>query len=281
MISRSEKNKKYVNELNKEKRIKVSKILFKIIGTIIIIFTLCFLYIYYLGPKGLKTHEYVIFNSNIPDNFNGIKALHFSDLLYGSTINNDDLEKITSEINLINPDIVFFTGNIVSDNYELGEEEIKTLNDFFKSIPYTIGKYAVTGDLDSSTFDLIMEDTYFTILDNELKEVYNEKDKINVLGINTKEVKELKTNDIFTITLINNYDDYDKYNITSNIVLAGYNLGGEIRFFNIPLIKTSNYLNNYYENGNTKIYISNGLGTRHHMRLMNKPSLNVYRLYNN
>ena len=281
MISRREKNKKYVDELNKEKRIKVSKVLFKFLVTIILIFTLCFLYIYYLGPKGLKTNEYVINDSSIPNNFNGLKVLHFSDLLYGSTIEDDDIKKISDEINLINPDIVFFTGNMISENYEITENEIKLLNDFFKNIPYTIGKYSVIGDVDSTTFNLIMEDTNFTILDNELKEVYNKKDKINVLGINTKESKELKTNDIYTITLINNYDDYEKYNITSNIVLAGYNLGGEIRLFNLPLIGTSKYLNSYYENSNTKIYISNGLGTRHHMRLMNKPSLNVYRLYNN
>ena len=280
MISRREKNKKYVEEIEKEKRIKVSKILFKILGIIILIFTLFFLYVYFLGPTGLETNEYVIKDSSIPSNFNGVKILHFSDLLYGSTISNDKMEKIIEEINLINPNIVFFTGNIISENYEISEDEITYLNNFFKNIPYTIGKYAVVGDMDSSTFDLVMENTGFVILNNELKEVYSGKDKINVLGINTKEVKELKTNDIYTITLINNYDNYEKYNVTSNIVLAGYNLGGEIRLFNRPLIGTSKHLDNYYENGNTIIYISNGLGTRHHMRFMNTPSLNVYRLYN-
>lgn len=280
MISREEKNKKYVDELNKEKRIKVSKILFKILGVIIVFFTTCFLYIYFLGPKGLKTKEYVIEDSSIPSNFNGIKILHFSDILYGSTMNKNGIEKIKNEINLINPNIVFFTGNIISENYDIDENEIKYLNEFFKNIPYTIGKYAVMGDVDSTTFNLIMENTNFIVLDNELKDIYNGKDKINIIGINTKEVKEIKANDIYTITLINNYDDYKKYNITSNIVLAGYNLGGEIRLFNSPLLDTSKYLNDYYEENNTKIYISSGLGTRHHMRLMNKPSLNVYRLYN-
>ena len=281
MISREEKNKKYVNEIKKEKRNKISKILFKVFSIIIVILILFFLYIYFLGPKGLKTKEYVIKDNSIPNGFNGIKVVHFSDILYGSTINKDSIKKITEEINLINPDIVFFTGNIISENYETNEKEINYLNEFFKNIPYTIGKYAITGDFDTSTFNLIMENTGFVVLNNEIKEIYNGKDKINILGINSKEIKEIKTSDIYTITLINNYDDYEKYNITSNIVLAGYSLGGEIRLFNLPLITNSKYLDDYYEENNSKIYISSGLGTRHHMRLMNKPSLNVYRLYNN
>ena len=281
MISREEKNKKYVNEIKKERRIKVSKIIFKILCIITIILTSCFLYIYFLGPKGLKTKEYIIKDNSIPSSFNGIKILHFSDLLYGSTISYDNIKRITDEINLINPDIVFFTGNIISETYEISEKEINYLNEFFKNIPYTIGKYAIMGDLDSSTFRLIMENTDFSVLDNEIKEIYNEKDKINVIGINTDEIKEIKSSDSYTITLINNYDNYNKYNITSNIILAGYNLGGEIRLFNLPLLGTAKYLNNYYEENSTHIYISSGLGTRHHVRFMNKPSLNVYRLYNN
>ena len=80
--------------------------------------------------------------------------------------------------------------------------------------------------------------------------------------------------------IINNYDDYNKYNLSSNIVLAGHNLGGEVRLFNLPLLGLDKHLNNYYEENNSKVYISNGLGSIHHLRLMNIPSMNVYRLYN-
>lgn len=280
MISREEKNKKYINEINKEKRIKVSRILFKFLITIFLITTLVFLYIYYIGPKGLETKEYVIKDNLIPDNFNGLKILHFSDLLYGSTIDYDNIKAISDEIKLINPDIVVFTGNIVGEDVNLEEDDINFLNDFFKDIPFTIGKYAVNGDLDSSSFRLIMENTNFSVLYNEIKEVYNGKDKISIIGIDAQEDKAINIPDTYTISLINNYDEHQKDSLP-NIVLAGFNLGGEIRLFDLPIIGTAKYLNTYYEEGNTKIFISSGLGTRHHMRLMNKPSLNVYRLYNN
>lgn len=281
MLSREEKNKKYVDEIKKEKTIKISKIVLKTLGIVIIIFTIIFLYLYFLGVRGLKTKEYIINDTRIPDTFNGIKVLHFSDLLYGSTINDKSVVKIKEEINLINPDIVFFTGNIVSQDYTMSEEDIKSLNSFFKDIPYTIGKYAVMGDVDNTSFSLIMENTGFTIIDNNVVDIYNGKDKITLVGISNQNDKDFKNVDGYTITLINNYDNYIKYHISSNIVLAGHNLGGEIRLFNLPILGTDKHLNNYYEEGMTKIYISSGLGTKNHMRLMNKPSLNVYRLYNN
>ena len=281
MLSRSEKNKKYVDEIKKEKTLKVSKIVLKVLGVLILVFTIIFLYMYFIGPRGLKTKEYIIKDSNIPNSFNGTKILHFSDLLYGSTITEKSLDKIKKEIILINPDLVFFTGNIVASDYDIDEKEIKKLNDFFNSIPYTIGKYAVMGDTDNTNFTLIMENTDFTIIDNSIIDLYNDKDKINLVGINKDTEKDIKNPTGYTITLINNYDNYEKYNISSNIVLAGHNLGGEIRLFSLPILGLDKHLNEYYEENNTKVFISSGLGTKNHMRLMNKPSLNVYRLYNN
>ena len=283
MISREEKNKVYVNEINHEKTIAISKKILKDFLIIIILFIIIFLYIYYLGPKGLTVKERVLKDNNIPSSFHGIKIMHFTDVLYGKTINQKEINKLAEQIKLVNPDVVFFTGNIISKDYQTKENEIKELNSFFKNIPYSIGKYAIKGDSDNHTFDLIMEDTNFIILNNESYDIFNNtNEKIKLIGINTNEIKELTNdNSDYTITLINNYDDYAKYNITSNLVFAGHNLGGEIRFFNLPLLGNDKYQEEYYQNGNTNIYISSGLGTIHHMRLMNKPSINVYRLYNN
>jgi len=281
MNSREEKNKKYVDEIKREKLFKFTKIFLKVFGVIIFIFTMIFLYSYFYEPKQMITHEYLIKDISIPDEFNGTKVLHFTDLLYGKTIDNNKLAEISEEIELINPDIVIFTGNIISNNYEIHEDEIKILNEFFKEIPYKIGKYAIMGDTDTRNFKLIMENTDFTIIENEVLDIFNGINKINLIGINYNDDKEIKNiDDNYTITIINNYDDYDKFNISSNLVFAGHNLGGEIRIFNIPLLGLDKHLDSYYYENNTKVYISNGLGSIHHMRLMNKPSMNVYRLYN-
>lgn len=280
MISREEKNKKYVDEINKEKAFKATKIILIILLILIMLFSLFFLYARFYEPKKLETHEYLINNISIPDEFNGIKILHFTDLLYGS-IDQNKLAQVSEEIKLINPDIVFFTGNIISSEYQVNEEEIKNLTSFFNDIPYTIGKYAISGDKDNQNYHLIMENTDFTLLNNQLVPIYNGNNKINLIGINYGEIKEIKNNsDDYTITIINNYDDYSKYNLSSNLILSGHNLGGEIRIFNIPILGLDKHLDTYYESDNSKIYISNGLGSLHNLRFMNKPSMNVYRLYN-
>ena len=280
MTSREEKNKKYVDEINKEKTIKITKQILKILFIIIIVFSLIYLYAKFYEPNTYETHEYIIKDDNIPDEFNGIKVLHFTDILYGS-INQNKLLKLEEEIKLINPDIVFFTGNIINKEYSISEDEIKLLNSFFSNIPYTIGKYAIKGDTDTQNYHLILDNTNFTLLDNEVTSIYNGMNYINLIGINYNDNKEIKKDsNNYTITIINNYDEYSNYNITSNLVLAGHNLGGEIKICTIPLLGHDKHLKSYYEENNTKIFISNGIGNIHGLRLMNKPSMNVYRLYN-
>lgn len=281
MTSREEKNKEIVDEIKKEKIFKITKIILKTFAIIIILFSSIFAYSYYVEPNKFETKEYLIKDITIPEEFNGVKILHFTDLLYGKTIDEEKLLKISEEMKIINPDIVLFTGNIIYKDYDVSENEIKSLNDFFNGIPYTIGKYAIMGDIDTRNHKLIMENTNFVVLDNEVFEIYNGNNKINLIGINSNEIKEIKNDsESYTITIINNYDDYSKYNLSSNLVFSGHNLGGEIKLFNLPLMGKDKHLNSYYLDNNTKVYISNGLGSPHHLRLMNKPSMNVYRLYN-
>ena len=279
MISREEKNKVYVDEINKEKTRKILKISIKVFCVILLMFAIIFLYSYFIEVTFFKTNEIILNDENIPDGFSGTKILHISDILYGSTVNSKELNKLKEEIKLINPDIVFLTGNIVSKDYSISENEINELKTFFQEMPYTIGKYAIKGDTDTSSFDLILDNTEFTIINNEKLDLYSEQnEKINLVGINHNEEIKIELDDSYTIVLINNYDEYSKYNINANLVLAGHNLGGEMRLFGLPLLGLDKHLYSYYNADYTTIYISNGLGSNHHLRFMNKPSMNVYRI---
>lgn len=277
MLSREEKNKELEKEIDHEKKINISKKIIKIFFIVIISFTMIFSYMYFIGTKFIKTNDYII-KDNIPSSFVGVKILHFSDLLYDS-ISEKEISNLKEEFQNINPDIVVFTGNLFNSDHITTNNDIKLLNDFFKNIPYKIGKYAIRGNLDTQNFDLIMDNTNFTILDNELDTIYNGSNEgIDIIGLNGQS-DTITTTDNYTITLINNYDLFSDYHINSNIVLSGNNLGGEIKLFTIPLISNNKYMNNYYSENNRKIYISNGIGSIHHLRFMNHPSINVYRLY--
>ena len=286
MVTREEKNKKIRKKINREKNINYSRNIVKAILLFGFMFVIVFLDLRYIGTSFIKTKEYIIKDSQIPLSFHGKKILHFSDLLYGSTIFEDELDYLQKEFKKIKPDIVIFTGDIINENYNLSKDELSNLKNFFKNIPYTIGKYAVKGDFDLTTFDLIMNEADFTILDNEYKLVYyKDNTPITLIGFNNNDfslqnINSQEISNLYKISLIHNYDNYNQ-SFYSNIVLAGHNLNGEIYIpYYQGLLGNNKYNKNYYEINNSKVYISNGLGSIHKLRMFNHPSINVYRLMN-
>ena len=49
--------------------------------------------------KPNQVEKFIIKNEKIPDSFNGIKIIQFSDLYYGSTIEDKEIDKLIKEIN--------------------------------------------------------------------------------------------------------------------------------------------------------------------------------------
>ena len=167
MITRLEKNKKIqdkiIKEENKKRFLKISKILSITLGIILLILCLGM----FVGAKVVLVKEYRIEKNNIPSSFHGIKIVQISDLLYNSFSKND-LDKITKQVNELEPDILIFTGDIKRKDYKLSKKDIELLEYFFKNINASIKKYAVTGDLDDDSFNLIMENSNFILLNNEI-----------------------------------------------------------------------------------------------------------------
>ena len=105
--------------MNEEEKKKHPIIKFLIIFVLIV--TAILLYSRFIATKGLVTKEYKITSSNIQDNFHGFKIVHISDIHYGRTTDKKDLEKIVNEINLLKPDIVVLTGDLIDKDTELNE----------------------------------------------------------------------------------------------------------------------------------------------------------------
>ena len=278
MISRREINRDITNEIEKDKRINFSKKLSKVLVIIIFIITLFFLYMRFVGTSFIVTREKYLYD-NIPNSFHGLKIVQISDLLYGGTIRDSELTKISKEIKKIKPDIIVFTGDLVHTSYNLIKSE--NLIKFFKELEAPYGKYAVYGELDKDEFVKVMNEAGFTILNNDTKELFNkEVDGITVKGLNINNPTSVNNTDGYNICLIHNYDYFDKFNTNCDITLAGHTLYGEIKLPKIAgIFNESKYSKDYYKEGDNDIYISNGLGSKHYLRLFNHPSLNVYRIY--
>ncbi len=304
MSSREEKNKKKQDELEKadrrEKRIKIIKLTLKIFIIIFLILLIALFYTNY-STTDIIVKEKRIRNEKIPTSMNGIKIISFSDLDYGSTIFSEEVEKLVKIINKRKPDIVIFTGNLINKNYKIKTKEQENLIKQLQKINTNIGKYAVTGKNDIDNFNTIMNQSNFTILNNEYDLIYNsDNNPILIIGLSSllKETRDIDkaysyfneethNSNIYTISIMSETDDLDsilsKYH--SDLVLGGNSLNGEIR---LPLIGgliteegSTKYKDEYYKLNDTEIYISGGIGTPNTgFRLFNRPSVNFFRITN-
>lgn len=279
------------------------KILFVTIFLIFIYIGLTIIWSRFISTGGLEVKEYKIINNKLPESYKGLKIVHLSDIHYGKTIDKRKLDKIVEKVNLINPDLVVFTGDLIDKDTEITDKIIKDLTVELKKIDAKYGKYTIKGNHDytSDSFIEIMENAEFNLLDNSNDLIYNNKnDSILILGLSSSIKTEIdyssalsyflsegSNKDIFSIALMHEPDNIDDLltNHSIDLAMAGHSHGGQIR---LPFIgsatKTNGaikYDNEYYKVNNTDLYISYGIGTTTYpFRLFNRPSINFYRIYN-
>lgn len=267
---------------------------------IILVISLTIVYARYGGTRGLITKEYKI-ETNIDNSFDGLKIVHFSDLHYLRITNKETTKNIIKEINILNPDIVVFTGDLIDKDYTPTNTDINDLKELLLSIKSKYGKYSVIGNNDNKIRETI-EDIYtnsnFILLNNDYDIIYgNNNDKLFIGGLDTYSYDKSDIDKVMTyfadnedinykIILVHEPDYIDiinsKYN-DINLVLSGHSHNGQV---NIPYVKklflpfgSRKYYENHYKVNNTDLYISSGLGeSRINFRIFNKPSINFYRI---
>lgn len=275
---------------------------FRVFLLFLIIFIIIFLYGMLIAAKKFKVNEYKIESKYITQEYNGLKIVHISDIHYGTTIKEKHLNKIISNINELKPDLVFFTGDLI--DYKLNAKQHKEIVEAFNKLEARLGKYAISGNHDYyyKKWNELIEEMGFYNLNDTYVEVYdNSNDAIFLAGISdnlhsTKNIEDKSEtifeylnsveakNNIYNILLIHEPDyiekiDYSKF----NLILSGHSHNGQVR---LPLIGplytpigSKKYIDEYYQLKNTKLYISNGLGTTLlPIRLFNDPSFNFYRI---
>lgn len=259
-----------------------------IIFLIILIFILfvAFVYIKFVGTKKLEVREYKITNSKLNNDYYGFKIVHFGDIHYGKNTNKNDLEKVINRINLLKPDIVIFTGDLIDKNTKYSNELRDELVEILDKINVKLGKYAIKGDEDELIDDYpsIMKKANFIFIENSFEYIYNSDTPILVSDLSSDKLEDTKS--IYNILLTHKPDnilnlDYSKY----SLILAGHSHNGQIK---LPLIGSlfkfdgaKTYYDEYYELENSKLYITSGIGTsKINLRINNRPSINFYRLVN-
>lgn len=274
------------------------KKILKIFITLLILIILLLLYSRFIGTIGLITKEYTIKDNNISNDFDGIKIIHFSDIHYKRIITKDKIDKIINEINLINPDIVIFTGDLIDQDSNLEEDDITYLKEALSKINAKYGKYSVIGNhdysIDIEVLRSIYKESNFNLLENSYDIIYGKNNnKLYIGGISTGAFSDTVLNkmnyneECYKIIILHEPDYTDEIiSLNPNLILGGHSHNGQV---NITYLKkyfvptgSKKYYDEHYLVNNTNLYISSGIGvSRYNFRLFNHPSINFYRINKN
>ena len=278
---------------------KIIIILSIILGILGIIF-----YSRFIETSLFETKEYKISNVNLANDFSGLKIIHISDIHYGRITSTKMIKKIIKEVNLIKPDIIVITGDLIDKDATLTEKDISFLKDSLAKLESKYGKYAIYGNHDITYSREKIEEIYkysnFKLLVNDYDIIYGKKNEALFIG-GLDSLLEGEQNIEKTMSYFNDHEDIlykillvhepdstdnilEKYPNT-NLILAGHSHNGLVRLPLIGAVYTPSgskkYYDNYYKINETDLYISSGIGvSRINFRLFNKPSINFYRIYN-
>lgn len=269
------------------------KLKWKIIFGIIISILLLLFYMRFISTSGIKIREYKIQDKKL-SSFYGLKIVHFTDLHYGMTVDEDKLSYLIDKINKTKPDIVFFTGDLVDRHTSVTNEISNILVKYLSSINTTYGKYYVKGNHDkvNKSYDTIMTNSNFKCLDEDYEVIYSKDNKsLFISGVavdkslNSEIIENLNLNNYdYKIFMLHYPDEIDKvlkYNF--DLIVSGHSHNGQVR---VPVIgkiitpeNAKKYYDPYYKIESTHLYISGGIGNSTiNLRFFNKPSFNLYRL---
>lgn len=275
----------------------------KLFIIIILIISAIIAYGFLVEPKLITVKEQKISLDNWPDNFNGFKIVHISDLHYGRIFNNQSLKKLVQSINEQKPDIVVLTGDLIDKDTHMTTKKANQISNLLKKINATTGKYAVNGNNDlnfdewvnivtnggfkdlNNTYDTIYKDGYSSLFIAGASTV---KDKLSINDKLKTSIDYLnsftKDGPIYKILLLHEPDTIDDLSVNPfDMILAGHSHAGQVRLpFLGPIILpdgAQKYYDNHYKIDNSDLYISNGLGvSNYNFRLFNTPSYSLYRL---
>lgn len=256
---------------------------------ILVCITLAFLYIHKIEPSWITTKEFAVKNESIPTSFNGFKIAHVSDIHFGRTTNEKEITKMVEKINEMKPDLVVFSGDLFDSYITLSQNNIDFLSTELQKIHSTLGNYAILGDSDyaeKEAFQNIMENANFTILNHNIPIYYKGNTPVYLAGYSSSDPMDttILQKQSYQIVICHEPSNFDTLKSNASLVLAGHSLGGLIRLpFTNGLLKkenTNNYILGKYEEQNSILFVSSGIGTEEiSMRFLNPPTINLYRLY--
>ncbi|WP_342430427.1 metallophosphoesterase [Neobacillus sp. FSL H8-0543] len=284
------------------KKMKRRTFLKSTFGTILTVLGLSsggYLYANRIEPSLLEINTLEIKHRLIPNGFDEIKILQFSDTHLGFQYNVSQFQKLITKMNELEPDLIVFTGDLLDEPNKFNQ--INQIVPLLTKLKAPLGKYCIFGNHDhggygSKIYQNIMETANFTILLNDSKAIEaKDGSKIYLIGIDDRMLgrpdlqlaQQHVPDNVFKILLSHAPDVADEAaNHQIPWQLSGHSHGGQVQ---IPFIGAliippyaQNYPEGYYSIGEKdplSLYVNRGIGTtRLPFRFMAKPELTLFTL---
>ncbi|WP_431799603.1 metallophosphoesterase [Halobacillus andaensis] len=256
-------------------------------------------YARYIEPDMLTTQQYTWQHPKIPEAFNQIKIVQFSDIHLGFHYSIDQFHNLIQKIKQEEADLILFTGDLVDEpqKYHFNAKIPSLLNE----LDAPLGKYWIYGNHDHGGYGTeklqeVMSNGGFTLLKNEVKEITITDSSIMLAGLDDimlgspnigGTLNQLKEN-IFSIVLVHEPDIADRVkDYHSDVQLSGHSHGGQVRIPLLGSMITPPYAEKYVDgkhliSDTLTLYISRGVGTtRMPYRFLCRPEYTVYTMQSN
>ena len=250
------------------------------------------------GNTALELNTYTITSSRLPENFDGYRIAHVSDL-HNAQMGKDN-EKVLSMLRQADPDIIAITGDLIDSRNTNLEIALQFVKEAMKIAPC----YYVTGNHEArvSEYDLLkagMVSAGVVILENDQAEINIDGNAITLIGVDdpsfqtdylfgdsdaviNAKLTELHTDgNGFTILLSHRPELFSTYTAHDvDLVLSGHAHGGQFRIPFIGGVVAPNqglfpeFDAGIYTDGNTNMLVSRGVGNSiMPFRVNNRPEI--------
>ncbi len=231
-----------------------------------------------VNTRRLRIREETVRSNKIDEDLDGFLIAFFSDVCYGSFVNENDLNRVLETVNTYKPDLIVFTGDLIdlSEN-DMTPDMVDELKSFLSSLDAYYGKYAVMGDHDRNCETVLQEiysDSGFILLSNKNQIIGPDSDSYLVLtGIDPFAQEKQSYTELFmdavhySIAAVHYPDTFAELeNCSIDLCLAGHSLGGQIYIPIVNMFHRDYGCQQYYhrktDRNGSVLDITNGIGRR-------------------
>ena len=254
--------------------------------------SLSIIYGIFIERKIIAVENITVPISSLPEELNGLKIVQISDLHLASFNNNRFLERCVKKVNDIQPDLLFFTGDIVNNHYR----EMFGFESQMTDFEAKYGKFAILGNHDYGNYadwktpedklynnekikEMLIK-AGFNLLRNEACKLEISGTSLYVIGTedwghrehhnysNLDKAMEYVDNESFRILLAHNPQQWREQILPETnipLTLSGHTHGGQAGFkiagmhFSFMQIIEKNW-GGLYHADNQYLYVNRGLG---------------------